>query len=1252
MYATMRPSPQRKRLWFDWGVVPAGLCLVALSGLWWNYLVFHTLAETVSILVGMMALTVALAAFPLSRNHFLTFIGIALGWCAVLDVLHTFAYKGMGTFLFDGKEDVSLAPELWVGARLLQAASLLAAPWFLLRPLSVWRAQAVFAAYVGAMAFLIFTHRLPAAFVEGQGQTPFKIGAEYLIIAMLAAALVQVRRHRALMSSRMATGITVAIVAVILSEFAFTLYVDQYAASNAIGHLLKIVASWFFFAALVRDTLREPFAALGRAAGTYDAVPSPALVADPQGRVMQANRAALALAGRDLREVAGRPVHEVFHDPAVAVADCPVCRRLASGETRFREELRLGGRVFDCSVAPYIDGRGAGMRVELLADVTETRARTERIAFEARRVEALLRLTQLPSDIREMDFMQAGQEMAEALTGSRIAFIHLVNEDQETIELVAWSKATLAHYCKASVDRHYPISRAGIWADAFRKRAPVVVNDYASATGKKGLPEGHAELRRLISVPVIEGGKVRMMTGVGNKDTEYTETDVETVRLISDAIWRTVRQRRSEAELGASESRLRALLNAIPDPVWMKDAAGRYLACNAAFERLYGAPEARILDRTDHDFVAPDQANFFREHDRAALAAEAPLTNEEWLTYATDRRRFLSETTKVAVRDKEGLAMGVLGMARDVTEARRFASEREDLVRALNERVKELRCLHDISLLLESAGDDVAGALEGIVQRLPAGFQHPERVEVRIAGALGVRGAAEARGAGLERVLRLDGQGSAVLRVQYPGEHRAAEEVFLPEESALLDNVAARANGWLEARSAETRFTRVFHASPAPMLLVSVADNRVRSVNQACLRWLGYAQEDGGSIEKWLALVYPDPVKRAELVAHWAQSVATSTRTGLPVRSPEIRLRRRDGRELVAQGEMTVIGEDAIVVWQDLTEIREGEEALRESEHRFRSMIEAAQAGIYVRRDGRFVYANPSFGKMLGYRPEELLGRDVLDFTTADAGNLASIREAWSRLADGAPEVSYGVPMRRSDGRMIDTELHARNIDWSGGPAVIVMVDDVTERRRAERSIQQYIVQLRGAMRGTLEVVTRMVDLRDPYTAGHERRVGRIARELALEMGWSAERAEALELIGLVHDVGKIAVPTEILTKPGRLSPLEMEIVRSHAEAGFDILKEVPFSSPVAETVRQHHERMDGSGYPRGLKGEEILPEARILAVADVVESMASHRPYRPALGLDPALAEIERGRGAIYDADVADACLRLMRKPGYALPA
>lgn len=203
----------------------------------------------------------------------------------------------------------------------------------------------------------------------------------------------------------------------------------------------------------------------------------------------------------------------------------------------------------------------------------------------------------------------------------------------------------------------------------------------------------------------------------------------------------------------------------------------------------------------------------------------------------------------------------------------------------------------------------------------------------------------------------------------------------------------------------------------------------------------------------------------------------------------------------------------------------------------------------------------------------------------------------------------------------------------------------VTLRTRAERD--SGAANLRRALEQAIAAIALTLEKRDPYTAGHQQRVAEIAAAIAAEMGLPPEQIEGLRFGALIHDIGKIAVPAEILSRPGRLSELEFGLIKAHSEAGHDILKDIPFPWPVAQMVHQHHERLDGSGYPLGLKGEEIMLEARILAVADVVEAMAAHRPYRAALGMEAALKELERGRCALYDPDAVDASLRIYREKG-----
>jgi putative two-component system response regulator len=208
---------------------------------------------------------------------------------------------------------------------------------------------------------------------------------------------------------------------------------------------------------------------------------------------------------------------------------------------------------------------------------------------------------------------------------------------------------------------------------------------------------------------------------------------------------------------------------------------------------------------------------------------------------------------------------------------------------------------------------------------------------------------------------------------------------------------------------------------------------------------------------------------------------------------------------------------------------------------------------------------------------------------------------------------------------------------------------ELVERKRAEEELQKSLSRLRRAMEGIIRAMTAAGEMRDPYTAGHQRRVTRLACAIAGELGLDEGRIEGLRVAGLLHDIGKMHVPAEILSRPGKLNALEFGLIRCHPQVGYDILRTIDFPWPIAEIVLQHHERVDGSGYPRGLTGDEVHLEARILSVADVVESMSSDRPYRPAFGMERALEEISRYRGTLYDADIVAACLRLFETGSFA---
>ena len=300
--------------------------------------------------------------------------------------------------------------------------------------------------------------------------------------------------------------------------------------------------------------------------------------------------------------------------------------------------------------------------------------------------------------------------------------------------------------------------------------------------------------------------------------------------------------------------------------------------------------------------------------------------------------------------------------------------------------------------------------------------------------------------------------------------------------------------------------------------------------------------------------------------------------------------------------------------------------------------------------DGRVMRVNNAFCHIFRFSsPEEVIGKNI-DSIVADEITFEEARSFTEAAARGE-RVSVESVRQRVDGTLIDVSILGIPIkideDLAG---VYAIYRDITDKKMYERAMKENIATLFRVWRQTIELIASVSELRDPYTAGHQKRVAELAKFMAMKMRLSPESVDAVEMASLIHDVGKIKVPAEILSKPGPLDEVEYLLVKTHPQAGYNLLKDIDFPWPVAEIVLQHHERLDGSGYPQGLKGKEILQEARIIAVADVVEAMASDRPYRKALGIEAALKEIKRGRSTLYDEEAVDACLALFEE-GLVIP-
>ncbi|MCX5819386.1 MAG: PAS domain S-box protein [Deltaproteobacteria bacterium] len=369
-------------------------------------------------------------------------------------------------------------------------------------------------------------------------------------------------------------------------------------------------------------------------------------------------------------------------------------------------------------------------------------------------------------------------------------------------------------------------------------------------------------------------------------------------------------------------------------------------------------------------------------------------------------------------------------------------------------------------------------------------------------------------------------------------------------------------------------------------------------------------------------------------------------------RTLQLETMRKDGTTVWTEVKFSFIRDEnqqpvgILGVTRDIAERKQVEDALRENEARFRSYFELPLIGIAITSPAKgWLMGNDRLSALLGYSFQELQDMTWAELTQPE--DLDADVEQFNRVLAGEID-SYMMDKRfiRKNGEVIWVRLAVGCVRKRDGEVsyFVALFEDITDRKESYE-------RLRKSLRATVQAIAVTVETRDPYTAGHQRRVADLARAIATEMNLSSDQIESIRMAATIHDLGKISVPAEILSKPTKLTELEFSLIKTHVQSGYNILKDIEFSWPVARMVLEHHERIDGSGYPNGLKADHLLLESRILSVADVVEAMASHRPYRPALGVDNALNEITKNKGVHYDSEVVDACLRLFHEKNYRIP-
>jgi len=333
-------------------------------------------------------------------------------------------------------------------------------------------------------------------------------------------------------------------------------------------------------------------------------------------------------------------------------------------------------------------------------------------------------------------------------------------------------------------------------------------------------------------------------------------------------------------------------------------------------------------------------------------------------------------------------------------------------------------------------------------------------------------------------------------------------------------------------------------------------------------------------------------------------------------------------------------------VRKEITERKQTEENMKNIKDELQMIMDSVPAIIFYKdTEGRIIRANKTLANSLKIPIKDIVGKTAEDlFPKEQAENMR--KDDKEVIISGKPKRNIIQPYTTPNGlRWLTTDNIPYKDKKGKVTGVIGLAKDITVQRKAEQKLQQTFQRLKKTMDATIDTMSKMIEAKDPYTSGHQHRVCQLAVPLAQELGLSEDKIEGIRIASLIHDIGKIGLPTEILSKPSKLNDIEFSLIKRHSQTGYDILKSIDFPYSVAKIILQHHERINGSGYPQGLKGEDILLEARIIGLADVVEAISSFRPYRPALGIDKALEEITQNKGILYDPEVVDVCLKLFKE-------
>ncbi|MCX6001610.1 MAG: PAS domain S-box protein [Chloroflexi bacterium] len=701
--------------------------------------------------------------------------------------------------------------------------------------------------------------------------------------------------------------------------------------------------------------------------------------------------------------------------------------------------------------------------------------------------------------------------------------------------------------------------------------------------------------------------------------------------------------------LRARETQLSVIHDSVSDVIFVigvePDDQFRFISVNHRFTEATGLPEDRVVGKPVQEIIPePAQALVFGKY-KEAIRNRQPAHWEEVSVYPAGTK--VGEVTVAPVFDTNGNCTQLIGMVHDITE-RKQAEE----------------SLKILSLRLEAILAAVPDILAEVDDNKIYTWANRAAVEFFGEGVVGKEASFyfEGEQETYDKVQPLFKGDENVIYVESWQRRRDGEKRLLAwwcrvlkDESGNVKGALSSARDITERKQAETlraeseaKYRSLVETASAGIATIDL-DGKITFANDRVCQWVGLAKPDilGQPFANFL---HPDDLPGVMEIFLNAVGGETTSPT------IEFRIIRKDGQItwLYTNPRPTIMDDKTVgfnAIMHDITGRKQAEDAILRSKLLLQSVIDSTPDWMYVKDfQHKYLLVNKSFADSQNFAPQDMIGKadtevfseelclgnpdkGIAGFHTDDLqafqGHLVHNPRNIFPWPDGSLHIydTYKIPLTDQSGQIYGALVYSR---------------DMTEQRKAEDERESALGSLQKTMDSMISTMSRIVEMRDPYTAGHQQRVADLSGAIAREMELDNSQVEHLVMAARIHDIGKMYIPSDILNKPGKLSDIELNLIRTHVQGSFDILQDIEFAQPIALMALQHHERLDGSGYPNGLKSEEIMMEAKILAVADVVEAMSSHRPYRPAPGIDKALEEISRNKGTLYDRAVVDTCLEL----------